>query len=154
MRKWMMFVMAGVIALSVTGCQEKGPSNEPQGERLMLDKEYTNSFDSYKLDLPQDWARVEILEDEEERTTVFIFPSEDPTKQQALMTIIGMSAAEWDAIKAEGKPSLTQFKEIKEHEGSYYILLTPLDQVLEGEELERYEQMVKQVPVIVAGMHF
>lgn len=152
MKKWMPIFIAGAVALSVVGCQQNADNPPDLGERMTLEKEYTNPVDQYTISMPQEWASVDIVEDG--RTTDFIFPSEDPDKKQLLMRIIGMTEEEWQALQAEGGPAADQFKEITEREGSRYVYVTPLDQVLEGEELERYEALAKQIPVIIAGMQF
>lgn len=152
MKKWMTLVLAGAISFSLAGCQEKAPTpSQPMGEQIKLEKMYTNSVDKYQLALPAEWAEVKI--EEKDRQTDFIFPSSQADAKQSIMRIVAMTEEEWKAVEAEGGPAMEQFKEIAQHNGSRYFYLLPLDQVLSGKELEEYEDMVGQIPVVIASFH-
>lgn len=152
MKKWMTCLIVGAVAFSLAGCQQKDASPPPLGERMQLEKVYTNSADQYVLSLPEDWFDVEIVE--EGRTTDFIFPSEDPDANALLLRIVGMTEEEWQALQAREDAEAEQYKEIMEHEGSRYVYWAPTDAPLEGKELERFEALARHIPVIIAGMHF
>lgn len=153
MKKWMTVILASAITFSLVGCQEKTQSNnQPTGEQMKLEKVYTNSVDRYQLTLPAGWDQVKIVE--EGRQTDFVFPSAQPDANQSIMRIVAMSEDEWKAVEAEGGPAMHQFKEITQHNGNRYFYLTPLDQVLSGEELTKYEQLVQQIPMVIASFQF
>jgi len=152
MKKWMTLILASAITLSLVGCQEKTQTNQPVGEQMPLEKVYTNSVDRYQLTLPTAWTEVKIVEDG--RSTDFIFPSEQPDANQSIMRIVAMTEEEWKAVEAEGGPAMEQFNEITQRDGSRYFYLTPLDQILSGDELAEYEVMVQQIPMVIASFQF
>lgn len=154
MKKWMTLILASAITFSLVGCQEKTQSNnQPVGEQMPLEKVYTNSVDRYQLTLPTAWTDVKIVEDG--RSTDFLYPSEEqPDANQSIMRIVAMTEEEWKAVEAEGGPAMQQFKEITQRDGSRYFYLTPLDQILSGEELAEYEVMVQQIPMVIASFQF
>ncbi|RXT07197.1 hypothetical protein [Ammoniphilus sp. CFH 90114] len=167
MKKWMTCIALGLLTITALGCQAGDPptSNStevtapPQGEQKQVAPEetpqelsteartYQNSLDGYLLDLPKEWAKVHIIE--ASRSTDFLYPSANPEYHQSLMRIVGMTNQEWEKVKAEGGPGVSQLKEITEIDGSKYFYVLPLDQVLEGQELEEYNAMAKQIPDIL-----
>lgn len=84
-----------------------------------------------------------------------------------VLSVLGCQAGEKPASNAtevttpdkeEEKPSAPQevpaesrcqLKEITQIDGSMYFYVLPLDQVLEGQELEEYNAMAKQMPDIL-----
>ncbi|MEW9668187.1 hypothetical protein [Ammoniphilus sp. 3BR4] len=163
MKKWMTCLALGLLVLSVLGCQagEKPASNatevttpDKEEEKPSAPQEvpaesrtYQNSVDAYLLDLPKEWSKVQIIE--ASRSADFIYPSASPDVHQSLMRIVGMTNEEWEKMKAEGGPEVSQLKEITQIDGSMYFYVLPLDQVLEGQELEEYNAMAKQMPDIL-----
>ncbi len=163
MKKWISCLAAGMLTVSLIGCQqgEKPGSSSPEGispangqdtqpapqeasaEQLI----YQNSVDAYLLDLPKEWANVKVIE--ASRSTDFLYPSTNPDANQSLMRIVGMTVEEWEKVKAEGGPERSQLKEISQIDGSMYFYILPLDQILEGKELEEYKAMAKQIPDII-----
>ncbi|WP_134701865.1 hypothetical protein [Ammoniphilus sp. YIM 78166] len=164
MKKWISCLTAGVLTLSLLGCQQEEmpastspaevtlPANGQDSQTAPQEASaepriYQNSVDGYLLDLPKEWANVKVIE--ASRSADFLYPSANPEANQSLMRIVGMSVEEWEKVKSEDSPSAGQLKEITQIDGSMYFYVLPLDQILEGKELEEYNAMVKQIPDII-----
>ncbi|WP_458412976.1 hypothetical protein ACNQFZ_19560 [Schinkia sp. CFF1] len=170
MNKWRYLIIPAIIGLTLVGCnsqqdvtknvqtptesQGTTSTTETNGQKQSNHSSniriYVNQTDAWVVELPSTWNDVHIVENG--RMTEFIFPSENPELQQSLFWITAISEAEWKKAQAEG-PTGTA-KEIIRKDGDVYLYYTPLDMVLEGKELERYEKMVADIPSIINSFTF
>ena len=170
MFNWKSIAIFGIVSLGLFGCstaqenattEAKAPETN-QNEQISADENkeqngtsqeirtYVNQTDAWMLELPSTWNDVHIVESG--RMTEFIFPSQNPDYKQSLFWINTISEEEWEKAQAEGPTGST--KEITRKNGDVYLYYTPLDQVLEDNELKRYEEMVKDIPKIIESFKF
>ncbi|WP_102349181.1 hypothetical protein [Bacillus sp. Marseille-P3661] len=172
MKNWKMLFAVGFLSVLLTGCnaqssevvdetiQEQDLSEE--GSSVRADEKngteeqsaglriYVNQTDAWKVDLPETWANVKIVE--QSRSTDFIFPSQNDQLNQSLLYITSVTEQDWEKEQQEGP--LGTRKEILRRDGDVFIFQTPLDMVLEGEEIAKYEKMVVEIPQIIESFQF
>ncbi len=170
MINWKSVAIIGIVSLGLMGCNaaQEDPTTEVeapetnQNEQVTTDKNkeqngisqeirtYVNQTDAWMVEVPTKWNDVHIVESG--RMTEFIFPSDNPEYKQSLFWINAISEEEWEKARAEGPTGSA--KEITLKNGDVYLYYTPLDQVLEGDELKRYEEMMKDIPKIIESFKF
>lgn len=175
MNNWKSVAIIGIVSLGLFGCntakqdattEVKAPvtnqneqiieteqSNIETNKQVQSGQEvrtYVNQTDAWMVELPPTWNDVHIVESE--RMTEFIFPSENPDFKQSLFWINAIPEEEWEKAQAEGPTGSA--KEIIRKNGDVYLYYTSLDMILEGDELQRYEELVKDIPVIINSFKF
>lgn len=160
MINWKSVAIIGIVSLGLMGCnaapvinqneQVTTDGNKEQNETSQEIRTYVNQTDAWMVELPSTWIDVHIVESG--RMTEFIFPSGNHDFKQSLFWINAISEEEWEKAQAEGPTGSA--KEITRKNGDVYLYYTPLDQVLEGDELQRYEEMVKDIPIIIESFKF
>lgn len=183
MKKWKTLTIIGIISVALAGCisqqdaatdvkqsddnqhathatdttkteaneQSNGQTNEQKSSGNAQEiRTYVNQTDAWMVELPQTWNDVHIIESA--RNTEFIFPSKNPEHKQALFWISAVSEQEWEKAQKEGPVGTA--KEITRKDGDVYLYHTPLDMVLEGDEIKKFEELFKDVPVIIESFKF
>lgn len=121
-----------------------------QTDTAQSTRTYVNQTDAWTVKLPSAWNEVQIVESS--GMTEFIFPSKNPELKQSLFWVSTISEEEWQKAQSEGPTGSA--KEITRKDGDIYLYYTPLDMVLEGDELKQYEDMIKDIPVIMESFTF
>lgn len=138
-------MLFSVLMLILAACGTSMPS-DTNDESLVKDGIYTNAVDGYTLEIPETWENYTVVE--ASRSTEFLYKSDNPELHQSLFRVFVMDVAEWEETKKE-EPLIIQ--EILVTDDTAYLYVTPLDVILEGDELAEFQNMFAVVPSVIAS---